>query len=272
MPTEPANTAKMALWAAQVERFVGEPPGSDEGLSPESIERESKVTFSQFSTWSIVCEEVLDTQYARVYFERAREELHRRGITDAEMTEMRRFAWLTAGWLNFERGRWEWCNLDEQDIYQAIEWQHADGYIAADERDRRIAYAKRYDQQHALVAGDTPSDEGEQMENDQTPLAQSYFHEAEVESGGRTIRLTSAECRALEHDSKAWYGPSEPSVRLAVETFLLARRRVAGAGDLLALELAAKALGITTNRLRDCIYWHESHMQWLVDDPDYKVL
>ena len=100
---------------------------------------------AEFSTWTIICEEVLDTQFARVYFERAREELHRRGITDAEIAEMRRFAWLTAGWLNFERGLWEWCNLDEQDIYRAIEWQYSDGYISADERDRRMEYAKRYD-------------------------------------------------------------------------------------------------------------------------------
>lgn len=145
MHTEPANQAKMAAWAATVERIVSGPPGSDEGLSPESIEREGRVTFAAFSTWTIICEEVLDTQFTRVYFERAREELHRRGIGDAEITEMRRFAWLTAGWLNFERCLWDWCNLDERDIYRAIEWQYSDGYISADERDRRMEYAKRYD-------------------------------------------------------------------------------------------------------------------------------
>ena len=58
---------------------------------------------------------------------------------------MRRFAWLTAGWLNFERRQWEWCNLDEQDIYLAIERQHAEGYISSAEKDRRIEFAKRYD-------------------------------------------------------------------------------------------------------------------------------
>ena len=145
MLTTRAKRSKMAAWAATVERIVNEPPGSDEGLTPESIEREGKVTFAEFNTWTIICEEVLDTQFARVYFERAREELHRRGITDAEINEMRRFAWLTAGWLNFERQQWEWCNLDEGDIYRAIEWQHLEGYISADERDRRMEYAKRYD-------------------------------------------------------------------------------------------------------------------------------
>ena len=135
----------MATWAAKVERIVAKPPGSDEGFSPDSIELESKVSFTKFSTWTIVCEETLDTQFPRVYFERAREELQRRGITDAEIGEMRRFAWLTAGWLNFECALWDWCNLDEEDIYRAIKMQYSDGYISAEERDRRMAYARRYD-------------------------------------------------------------------------------------------------------------------------------
>ena len=145
MPTIVENVAKMNEWAATVEGIISKPPGSDDGFPPESIERDSKISFSKFSTWTIICEEVLDTQFTRAYFARAREELHRRGITDAEITEMRRFAWLTAGWLNFERSLWEWCNLDEKDIYRAIEWQYSDGYISADERDRRIEYARRYD-------------------------------------------------------------------------------------------------------------------------------
>ena len=145
MLTELANKAKMYAWAATVDRIVSKPPGSDEGFSAKSIERNSKVSFAKFSTWTIICEEVLDTQFPRVYFERAREELHRRGITDAEITEMRRFAWLTAGWLNFECMLWDWCYLDERDIYRAIKLQYDHGYISAAERDRRVAYAKRYD-------------------------------------------------------------------------------------------------------------------------------
>lgn len=135
----------MAAWAATIEGIVSKPPGSDEGFSRQSLERESRTSFSKFSTWTIICEEMLDTQFPRVYFERAREELHRRGITDAEILEMRRFAWLTAGWLNFECMVWDWCNLDERDIYLAIEWQYKDGYISVSERDRRVEYAKRYD-------------------------------------------------------------------------------------------------------------------------------
>jgi hypothetical protein len=135
----------MAAWEIQVERIISKPPGSDEEMSPEAIANHGKATFSKFSTWTIICEEVLDTQFARVYFDRARTELHRRGITDAEITDMRRFAWLTAGWLNFECGLWEWSNLDEEDIYRAIELQYSGGYISAEERARRTAYAKKYD-------------------------------------------------------------------------------------------------------------------------------
>ena len=154
MLSKRAKRAKMAAWAAIVERIVGKPPGSDEGFSPESIERHGRVSFARFSTWTIICEEVLDTQFSRAYFERAREELHRRRISDSEIAELRRFAWLTAGWLNFECGLWEWCNLDEHDIYLAIERQHAEGLISAAERDRRVEFAKRYD--GAAGAGGSP--------------------------------------------------------------------------------------------------------------------
>ena len=145
MLTTPVNKAKMDEWAVTVERIISKPPGSDEGFSAESITREGRVSFAKFSTWTIICEEMLDTQFPCVYFERAREELHRRAITDAEILEMRRFAWLTAGWLNFERLVWEWCNLDEKDIYFAIEQQYSGGYISGEEKERRIEYAKRYD-------------------------------------------------------------------------------------------------------------------------------
>lgn len=139
------NSEKMAEWTATVERIVSKPPGSDDDRSPEDIERASKTSFAKCSTWEIICEEMLDTSFACVYFERAREELNRRGITDAEILEMRRFAWLTAGWLNFERSLWDWCSLDVQDIYLAIKWQYSGGYISAEERDRRIEFAKKYD-------------------------------------------------------------------------------------------------------------------------------
>lgn len=141
----PVNRAKMATWATKVDRIVRDPPGTDEGYSAEEISRYAYVDLSRFNNWEIVCEEVLDTTHPRVYFERARNELRRRGITDGEYAEMRRFAWLTAGWLNFEMMLWEWGHLDERDIYRAIDWQYSAGWISRAERDRRRDYANRYD-------------------------------------------------------------------------------------------------------------------------------
>ncbi len=71
-------------------------------------------------------------------------ELNRRGISDKEYHELRRFAWLTAGWLNYEKMLWDWCSLDVTDIYRAIEWQYSDGWISKNERDRRRLFADRY--------------------------------------------------------------------------------------------------------------------------------
>jgi hypothetical protein len=141
----PRNSEKMVAWTTAVERIVRQPPGSDESFSPEDIARNTTVVFTRLTTWEIVCEEVLDTVHPRIYHERARDELRRRGITDAEFVEMRRFAWLTAGWLNFQKMLWEWCSLDEDDICRAIEWQYSEGWISQVERDRYLAFVQRYD-------------------------------------------------------------------------------------------------------------------------------
>ena len=140
----PLNRSKMVNWAAKVDRIVSEPPGTDEGFTQDDMDRNRHATFENLTTWEIVCEEVLDTAHPRVYFDRARIELSRRGISDEEYQEMRRFAWLTAGWLNFEKMLWDWCSLDGRDIYRAIEWQFSDGWISMTERDRRRRFADRY--------------------------------------------------------------------------------------------------------------------------------
>jgi hypothetical protein len=141
----PVNQARMAAWTANVNRIVAKPPGNDEGFTPEDIARSAKLDFSRFSSWEIICEEVLDTTFPRAHHERAREELHRRGICNAEIEEMRRVAWLTAGWLNFEKMLWDWCSLSEADIYRAIRWQYREGCIVRSDRDRLIEFTRRYD-------------------------------------------------------------------------------------------------------------------------------
>ena len=77
----------------------------------------------KMSTWALVCEEVVDTEYSTDHYERVVAELLRRHISISELEEMRVFAWETAGWFNFEKMVWDWCSLDEEDIQKAIEWQ-----------------------------------------------------------------------------------------------------------------------------------------------------
>jgi len=138
------NRLHMARWAAEVDRIVSSPPGCDDGFTPAEIERHARTDFSQFSTWAIVCEEVLDTTFPRAYFDCVRAELRLRGISDDEYDELRRFAWLTAGWLNYEKMLWDWCHLDEIDMKRAIEWQFNEGWISSTERDRRMEVAVRH--------------------------------------------------------------------------------------------------------------------------------
>ena len=83
----------------------------------KEIERLPRLT-----TWSLICEEIVDTEYDQDYYERVVNELYCRGISDAELREMRIFAWKTAGWLNFEMMQWDWVSLDENDILRAILW------------------------------------------------------------------------------------------------------------------------------------------------------
>ena len=47
---------------------------------------------------------------------------------------MRRFAWYTAGWLNFLMAVWNWTNLDESDILMAIEWLYNYEQISQEQR------------------------------------------------------------------------------------------------------------------------------------------
>lgn len=99
-----------------------------------------------------------------------------------------------------------------------------------------------------------------------------YFQDATVEWGGSVFRFSVADGRALESQANYWHGPADPSSWLAVVVFLEARRRVGAAGDGVALELAAKALGITVEQLRSSIEWHEQYMRFHDGDDDYRVL
>ena len=100
----------------------------------------------------------------------------------------------------------------------------------------------------------------------------SYFQDAAVEWGGQTFHFSAADGRALESKGNYWHGPADPSTWLAVAVFLEARQRVGEAGNEVALELAAKALGITAEQLRSSIEWHEQYMRFHDGDYDYRIL
>lgn len=103
-------------------------------------------------------------------------------------------------------------------------------------------------------------------------ITMSYFHDATVTHGSLTFSLSAEEGRALESPSDGWHAPGDPSSTLAVEVFHAAQLKVASAPEAVALDLAAKALGITVERLRSIIRWQEEYMRWHDGDPDYRVL
>jgi hypothetical protein len=100
----------------------------------------------------------------------------------------------------------------------------------------------------------------------------SYFVEAVVELEGQSFRFPAEEGRRFEDSLNYWHGAGDPSTWLSVAIFMEARRRIKGATDEVALELAAKVLGITVEKLRANIKGHEDYMRWHDGDPDYRVL
>jgi len=104
------------------------------------------------------------------------------------------------------------------------------------------------------------------------PDQTSYFRDAEIEYEGRTYSFSAEEGRALEHGSQYWHPEGAPSSWLAVAAFEAVRERMGDVPDAAALELTARAMGITVEKLRDSIEWHENYMRWHDGDPTYHVL
>jgi hypothetical protein len=100
----------------------------------------------------------------------------------------------------------------------------------------------------------------------------SYFRDATVAWGDQQFHFSVEDGRALENAGNYWHAPGDPSTWLSVAVFLAARQMVGSAGDDVALALAAEALGITVERLRGNIEWHENYMRWHDGDDSYKVL
>lgn len=72
------------------------------------------------SCWSLVCEEVLDTDHDPEGYDAVYAELRGRGFSADEIDSMRCLAWRTAGWLNYDMMLWEWVHLDESDMREGL--------------------------------------------------------------------------------------------------------------------------------------------------------
>jgi len=82
------------------------------------------------STWSLICEEILDTTHEDWWLDDIVAELGRRGFSHDQIHCLRTLAWATAGWLNWELMLWEWTILNEDDIRWALRLQFEQGLIA----------------------------------------------------------------------------------------------------------------------------------------------
>jgi hypothetical protein len=105
-----------------------------------SARPDNTARWEKFSPWALVCEEVLDTDHSADWYDGIVAELHRRGFTPEKIDAMRRFAWETAGWLNYDKMLWDWCSLDEKDIKFALDWQLRDGVITRRQYDEKLSY------------------------------------------------------------------------------------------------------------------------------------
>jgi hypothetical protein len=138
--SNPNNQEELLRFANRVREVIVKSPGSDDYYG----DAYNNPDFYNASTWAIICQEMLDTEFPKSYFQSAKEELYRRGITDEEILEMRFLAWVTAGWLNFIMMLWDWCNLDENDMRSALDWQLKDGWITETEMHEKLRYMEKY--------------------------------------------------------------------------------------------------------------------------------
>lgn len=100
----------------------------------------NKAHWDKFTSWALICEEVLDTEGAPDWYDDILAELTRRGFSHEQIDQMRGFAWQTAGWLNYDKMLWEWCSLDEDDIRTALDSQLEDGIISATQHAEKLCY------------------------------------------------------------------------------------------------------------------------------------
>lgn len=99
---------------------------------------DKKAKYSHRPTWQLVCEEVLDTDFDPPVYDAIYAELLRRGYDDRAIDDLRRLAWETAGWMNYDLMLWDWVDLDESDMRAALDLQRERGLIGAIEHGQRL--------------------------------------------------------------------------------------------------------------------------------------
>ncbi|MDR1351274.1 MAG: hypothetical protein LBJ59_11000 [Zoogloeaceae bacterium] len=109
-------------------------------LSDEELSRE--YYFDKEPLWTLICEEAVDTEHSYIYYQCVYREILKRGISAEELKIARKFMWLTAGWLNFKCLKWDWVELTEEDIKEAIALQYQYKFIGQKKRERMLAYVK----------------------------------------------------------------------------------------------------------------------------------
>ena len=116
--------------------------------------------FDSQSCWSLVCEEVIDTDHNPSVYDAVYAELIRRGFQPDEIDTMRRLAWKTAGWMNYDMMVWDWVGLDEDDMRKALEWQLEKRKIRKDEHEIGLAAIQKGLDQEAAArrAGEREGD------------------------------------------------------------------------------------------------------------------
>lgn len=131
----PKDFQDFEAWQEVCEQILAKPfPPRNSDFPEESLERDRGISLSKFSNWEIVCQEILDTEHSHVYYQKCYDELRKRGKSEQDIFEMRRFAWYTAGWLNFVMMVWDWVSLDESDILRAIVWLYDKKQISHERR------------------------------------------------------------------------------------------------------------------------------------------
>ncbi len=132
-----ADFQEFSVWKDACDKILAKPfppQSSSSDFSTDDIERDNHVSFAKFSNWEIVCQEILDTEYSHIYYQKCYDELRRRGKSEQKIFEMRRCAWYTAGWFNFPMMLWDWVNLDESDILRAVELLYDKKQISQEQR------------------------------------------------------------------------------------------------------------------------------------------